>query len=136
MFHQRSDSDSPGIRDVNMTPLIDVSLVLVVILLLATPLAFESSILVRSKETRGQQAEKEKKEDLVELHILDDETVQVNRTTVTRSELKNTLRPLLEKKGARRVVIACDDGVSHGAFVNVLDQAKVSGADELAVMGK
>jgi len=30
--------------EVNMTPLIDISLVLVVILLLATPLAFESSI--------------------------------------------------------------------------------------------
>ena len=41
MFHERSETESPGIRDVNMTPLIDVSLVLVVILLLATPLAFE-----------------------------------------------------------------------------------------------
>jgi len=136
MFQKRSEPDNAGIRDVNMTPLIDVSLVLVVILLLATPLAFESSILVRNKDPRGQQAEKQSKDEYVELRILDNETVRVNRTMVARSKLKETLRPLLEKKAARRVMIACNDGISHGTFVNVLDQAKVSGADDIAVRGK
>ena len=37
-------------HEVNLTPLIDVSLVLVVMLLLATPLAFESSIKVRATQ--------------------------------------------------------------------------------------
>jgi biopolymer transport protein ExbD len=109
--------------------------VLVVILLLATPLAFESSILVRNTETRGHEAEKTSKDEHVELRILDDDVVQVNRIPVARTELLVTLRPLLDNTGSRRVIVACADGVTHGAFVNVLDQAKLSGAAEIAVMG-
>jgi biopolymer transport protein ExbD len=135
MFQKKLDEDG-AFRDVNLTPLIDVALVLVVILLLATPLAFESSILVRNTSTRGNQAEKKTKDEHVELRVLDDDVVRVNRTPVARNELTATLRPLLDDTGSRRVIVACNDGVSHGAFVNVLDQAKVSGAAEIAVMGK
>jgi biopolymer transport protein ExbD len=71
----------------------------------------------------------------VELRILDDGVVRVNRSPVYRAELVQTLRPLIEASGARRVVIACNPDVSHGAFVNVLDQAKLSGAAEIAGMG-
>ena len=52
MWMQRRQTDEEGMSDVNMTPLIDVSLVLVVILLLATPLAFESSFGVRKATSR------------------------------------------------------------------------------------
>jgi biopolymer transport protein ExbD len=123
-------------RETNLTPLIDVSLVLVVILLLATPLAFESSILVRNTSSSGAQAPVKKKTTQVELLVLDDSQVRVNRSLVERADLADVLRPMLAENPSSRVVIRCEDGVSHGAFVNVLDQAKVSGAVELAVMGK
>jgi biopolymer transport protein ExbD len=123
-------------RETNLTPLIDVSLVLVVILLLATPLAFESSILVRNTSSSGAQAPVKKKMTQVELLVLDDSQVRVNRSLVERADLADVLRPMLAENPSSRVVIRCEDGVSHGAFVNVLDQAKVSGAVELAVMGK
>lgn len=135
MFQKKLEEEGGAFRDVNLTPLIDVALVLVVILLLATPLAFESSILVRNTAERGKQAEKETRDNHVELRVLDDDVVQVNRTPVYRAGLVATLRPLIEDSGAERVVISCNGGVSHGAFVNVLDQAKLSGAAEIAVMG-
>jgi biopolymer transport protein ExbD len=72
----------------------------------------------------------------VELLVLDDSQVRVNRSLVERADLADVLRPMLAENPSSRVVIRCEDGVSHGAFVNVLDQAKVSGAVELAVMGK
>ena len=134
MFQKKLEEDE-AFHDVNLTPLIDVALVLVVILLLATPLAFESSILVRNTATRGNQAEKKSKDEHIELRLLDDDVVRVNRSPVPRGELLATLRPLLADSGSRRVIVACNDGVSHGAFVNVLDQAKLSGAAEIAVMG-
>jgi biopolymer transport protein ExbD len=135
MVKRSHETESP-FREINLTPLIDVSLVLVVILLLATPLAFESSILVRNTSSSGSQAEVKKKTSQVELQILDDTMVRVNRSVVERADLTLILRPMLEESPTSRVVIRCEDGVSHGAFVNVLDQAKVSGAAELAVMGK
>jgi len=125
-----------GSHEINMTPLIDVSLVLVVMLLLLTPLAFESSIALRKAAASAQKSEKREKEERVELKILSEDTVMVNRTIVKRSKLSSTLEPLLKDKVQRRVVIDCSDSVSHGAFVDVLDQAKLCGAGEIAVLGR
>ena len=50
---QRSRRRTQGIYEPNMTPLIDVSLVLVVILLVATPMALQSSIAVAARRPRA-----------------------------------------------------------------------------------
>jgi len=126
------DSAAPNC-EVNMTPLIDVSLVLVVMLILATPLAFESRIDVNGAAKTGRQAEVEKKSERIEIIIESDENVRVNQTQVPRAALQSALMPLLEAGVDHGVFVGCEPGVSHGTFVDVLDQAKQSGATEIAV---
>jgi len=133
MAFQREGSE--GNHEVNLTPLIDVSLVLVVILLLASPLALESSILVRNNAAHGRRANQDTKIDYVELRIVSRDVVEVNRKPVDRMELQKTLRPLLEASSSGRVVLSCAGDVPHGVFVDVLDQAKQSGAADIAVTG-
>jgi len=135
-FHKKLNREGPGNHEINMTPLIDVSLVLVVMLLLATPLALESSIAVRNARKSSRTAEKKKIEERIELSLVSEDSVQVNRQLVSRQKLHVTLRPLLEESSSRVVIVECDAGVSHGAFVDVLDQAKVCGASEIAVSGE
>jgi biopolymer transport protein ExbD len=125
-----------GTHEINMTPLIDVSLVLVVMLLLTTPLAFESGITVRKSQASTNTAEKKDKEKRTELRIISDTEIQVNRTRISRVNLIETLRPLLDEGAHRQVVITCADNVSHGVFVDVLDQAKLCGATDIAVAEK
>ena len=120
-------------REINMTPLIDVSLVLVVMLLLATPLAFESSIGVRKDDTTAQAAQAQDQQERIEVVVVSEAEVKVNRDLVPRSELTAVLTPMLAEAVDRTVLIGCDDGVTHGAFVDVLDQAKLSGATGIAV---
>ena len=120
-------------NEVNMTPLIDVSLVLVVILLLATPLAFESSIGVRQAAASGKQATEESKKERVEIDILSDDVILINREQVSIDMLESTLTPLLVTSSDHQVVITCNDEVSHGRFVNVLDRTKQCGARKIAV---
>jgi biopolymer transport protein ExbD len=120
-------------RSINMTPLIDVSLVLVVMLLLATPLAFESSIGVNKDDATAQAAEVQDEQERIEIVVRSDDEVEVNTKRMPRSELSATLSPLLAKSIDRSVMIGCEDGVSHGAFVDVLDQAKLSGASGISV---
>jgi len=119
-----------------MTPLIDVSLVLVVILLLATPLAVESSIAVRSSERSGKVAEKNEEIKRLELMIVDEETVRVNRTVVDRALLVPVIAPLIRENPGQLVVVSCADQVSHGTFVWVLDEAKAAGAAQIAIVGR
>src|SRR5262249_6113273 len=86
-----------GIYEANMTPLIDVSLVLVVILMVATPLAFQSSIAVRNAAATGKVAHDLARTERIELTIHADGTVGVNRLVVPREALAVTLKPLLEQ---------------------------------------
>jgi len=124
-----------GIYEPNMTPLIDVSLVLVVILMVATPLAFQSSIAVRNAAATGRQAKDLARTERIELTVHGDGTVGVNRLIVPREALTVTLKPLLEQSSTRMIVVHCDDTVTHGQFVGVLDEAKGLGAVQIAIVG-
>ena len=124
-----------GIYEPNLTPLIDVCLVLVVILLVATPMTLQSGIAV-SRAASGGKTGASARAARIEISIKDDQNLTVNRTPVLRSELKTALRPLLASSQTRDVVVSCADGVSHGAFVSVLDEAKVMGAGRIAVVGR
>ena len=133
---QRFHNGKSDEANVNLTPLIDVSLVLVVMLLLATPLAFEASIGVRNAEARAKKAKQEEKHEVIEIAVLSEDEVRVNRQVIPRQKLAVTLQPLLERSGTRQVMLSCAGGVSHGTFVDVLDVAKFSGAEEIAVVGR
>jgi biopolymer transport protein ExbD len=137
MFFRRTGSsgETNGVPEINLTPLIDVCLVLVVILLLATPIGFESAIGMRRAAASARKAQLDSREERVEVHIVDDLRVEVNRVSVSRDSLNLILEPKIEASTLKRVVIDCEPGVSHGTFVNVLDRAKQSGAAEIAVVG-
>ncbi len=136
MAQKRRNGKLECLHEVNVTPVIDVSLTLVVILLLLTPLVFESSIAVRKAMASAKAAPRDEKQERVELGLVSEDSVTVNRRLVARAELVDALAPLLADKAEKRVVVECADRVSHGAFVNVLDQAKLCGASEIAVQGR
>jgi biopolymer transport protein ExbD len=121
--------------EVNLTPLIDVSLVLVVILLLATPLAFESSIAVRRSLASGRTAPEDTKIDRVEIDVLSESQLRVNKETVDNAELESRLHSLLTRDEHQQVIIRCADEVKHGTFVDVLDRTKICGANQISVVG-
>jgi biopolymer transport protein ExbD len=118
-----------------MVPLIDVSLVLVVILLVATPMALQSGIAVSRAASSGQKAQPARTE-RIEISILAADSVLVNRTPVARPALGPRLRALLELSATRQVVVRCADPVPHGDFVAVLDEARAQGAATIAVVGR
>lgn len=130
------DAGEGPLSEINTTPLIDVSLVLVVILLMATPLAFESSFGVRKGDPLAQPAIVEDLADRVELSITGEERVEVNGRALAVGNLAGALRPLLRPGSRGEVAVACADGVSHGAFVRVLDIARQSGARTISVAGE
>ena len=124
-----------GIHEPNMVPLIDVSLVLVVILLVATPMALQSGIGVSRAASSGRKALPARTE-RIEVSILGADSIVVNRSMVARPALGARLKALLDESATREVVVRCDDRVAHGDFVAVLDEAKAQGAASIAVVGR
>lgn len=135
MRWNRPQEDNGTLSEVNLTPLIDVSLVLVVILLLATPLAFESSFGVRKTAATARRASDVKKEARIELAIESDSAVRVNKTLIAIEDLGDVLAPLIAESSTRDVTVRCKDEVAHGTFVHVLDVTKLNGAKEIAIAG-
>lgn len=124
-----------GIHDVNVTPIIDVALVLVVILLVATPMAFQSGIAVRNAAAVGKKSEEKTREERIEITIVSPDSLIVNSGRLRRTALGETIGPLLATSTTRSVVVRCGDDVPHGAFVGVIDEAKALGAAQIAVVG-
>jgi biopolymer transport protein TolR len=136
MRWNRPRSEDGTLSDVNMTPLIDVSLVLVVILLLATPLAFESAFGLRQAAASARQQAEDRDVTRVEMEIVSDQEVLVNSQAVGMADLGPTLRPLLAGGSPPQVTVTCADAVTHGIFVEVLDVTKANGARDIAVIGR
>nr|MEE4268291.1 biopolymer transporter ExbD [Candidatus Krumholzibacteria bacterium] len=133
MLLDQNETHGPGLFRVNMTPLIDVSLVLVVTLLLMTPLALESGIWVRNQTQDPVEVESDIEPQLVAVSILSEDLVQVDTRVVTRGHLELVLGAMLRQPEYDGVSLACADEVSHAAFVDVLDKAKLSGAGTIAI---
>jgi biopolymer transport protein TolR len=129
----RSDK---AIYETNLTPLIDVSLVLVVILLVATPLAFQSSFLVNSATESARSAARKADEDRIEMIVHADGDVTVNRQRVHASLLSPALEDALRGSASRMVIVRCEDAVPHGFFVQAIDEARRHGAGRIAVVGR
>jgi biopolymer transport protein ExbD len=132
---RRPDPATAGITEPNMTPLIDVSLVLVVILMVATPLALQSGLGVSRAATSGAAAQRARVQ-RVEIEIVSADSVVVDRIGMPRARLRAALAPRLMASATREVVVRCGDTVPHGAFVAVLDEAKSEGAAAIAVAGR
>ena len=125
-----------GIYEPNMTPLVDVALVLVVILLVATPMALQSSISVQQSAANARAAEEKKRDERVEVMVVSADTVLVNRKPLLRGELRAFVGTCLDSSTTRSVAVHCREGVTHGTFVGVLDDLKDAGAAQIAVQGR
>jgi biopolymer transport protein ExbD len=123
-----------GINEPNMTPLIDVSLVLVVILMVATPMALQSGIAVSRAGEAGANAAPARSE-RIEIAVRSGDKLELNGRPVALATLGAALQPLIAASATRQVVITCDDDVPHGTFVMVLDEARRQGAVGLGIAG-
>lgn len=133
MARPRSQPVRDGIFEPNMTPLIDVSLVLVVILMVATPLAFQSAIAVRTTSSAGRAAAVKSDTDRIEVSVADDGAISVDGTAIPRESVEAAIAARLGGSKSRMVVVHVDPEASHGSMVGVLDDARSAGAAEIAL---
>jgi biopolymer transport protein ExbD len=125
-------SDEP-ITDINVTPLVDVSLVLVIIFMAIAPFAIQAGIKVlesRAKASVG----KVSADDNVNVRLTKDGQATVNGKTVELSQIFKALSEALFASKDKMVIITADDENKVGQVVGVLDSAKQAGAAKLALM--
>ncbi len=128
---QQKDEDP--ITAINVTPLVDVCLVLVIIFMAVAPMAVTLGIKVL--ETRRSNAEgKASVDENVNIRITQDGAITVNGTRTDGVTFRGVLSTALVSSKDKMVIVTADATNKVGLVVEVLDASKQAGALKLAVM--
>ncbi|MEI7542315.1 MAG: biopolymer transporter ExbD [bacterium] len=120
------------IAEINITPLTDVMLVLLVIFMVTTPFIIQGNIKINLPSAKA--PSDEMLEDNIVAAVSQDGKVFVNGVAMADDDmLLNELRNLMKKSGNRRVIIEGDKNSLHGNIVKIMGIAKEAGADKLAI---
>lgn len=123
--------NSEIITKVNATPIIDVALVLVIILLVTAPLISTADLPVSLPEARTREAEDQRN---VSVTLGRDGALAVDDRIVARAELVPALAARLEEQGDDvLVVVRADSNAPYADVRAVLDEARAAGARRMAI---
>jgi biopolymer transport protein TolR len=118
--------------DINVTPLVDVVLVLLIIFMVVTPL-LEKDIAVRTPSTEKVDQIQEVPPDQLIVYVDSRGELRVNTENVGRGEYVDRMKKLLSSRAPddKVVFVVADDKLGYSKFVSVLDDTKGAGAKTL-----
>lgn len=118
------------ISEINITPLTDVMLVLLVIFMVTTPLLVMESFKIRLPKAVSADMESGKG---ITLSIATGGAIYLNGRQIRLETLFDSLKTELRAASNKTVVIKADRDIMHGLVVKVLDTAKRAGAEKLSI---
>ena len=126
-----SSSDSGLFGEINITPLTDIFLVLLIIFMVGAAVAIESAAHVGLPQGKAAPASEQPQNVIVELTA--ERRILVDRHEVGLNNLEPVLRTAMEKSHEKVVIFKGDPKVILGDMVIILDIAKRAGAQQLGV---
>ncbi len=124
---------STGVKsDINVTPLVDVMLVLLIIMMIIAPL-LQKGVDVRLPIAINS-ASKPETQDQTVLGIKADKTVWINGIEVRREELRSRLDSILETKKEKLILIKADEDAPYSAVMDAMDTLRGAGIEDVGLI--
>jgi len=121
---------------INLAPLVDISLSLVVIFIVSLPFILESGIFVSKGAVRkGVKTESVTETDVkVNIYLRSDGVILLNERPIPLGMLGDILARLFERSLTKDVILSADSTVIYKRVIEVIDIAKQSGAQEIFIL--
>ena len=123
-----------GIAEINVTPLVDVFLVLLVIFMITAPV-IKTAIEMGLPQAQTAQTDPSQG---ITVKVMPDRTIWIDEERVTMQAFPDRFRAVWSELGPdkkpRPVFLAADKGVPYGEVVYVLDELRAAGVDDLGLL--
>ena len=118
--------------DINVTPLVDVMLVLLIIMMIVAPL------LQKGADVRlplaANTAEKPETQDQTVVAVDRTDRYFVNGLPVRKEEVRAKVEEILETKKERIILIKADVDAKYGAVMDLMDELRASGIEDMGLI--
>jgi biopolymer transport protein ExbD len=118
--------------DINVTPLVDVMLVLLIIMMIIAPLLQQGVALTLPIATNSSEKPETPEDTLVQ--ITADGQFHVNGRAVAESDLRRAVEEALEMKNQRILIIKADEDAAYGSVMTAMDQLRLVGLEDIGLI--
>jgi biopolymer transport protein ExbD/biopolymer transport protein TolR len=120
--------------DINVTPMVDVMLVLLIIFMVITPM-LQKGVNVELAKTKNPIAmEDADKEDAVLVAVERDGKIYFDTQQVTPQELTSKVQDKLSSRQDKKIYIKADGRARYGTVVEVVDDVRAAGVDQVGLL--
>ena len=118
--------------DINVTPLVDVMLVLLIIMMIVAPL-LQQGVPV-TLPLAANSTEKPETQDQTVVTIDRNKDVYLNAVPVPSGQLQNRVKEILEDKSDKIVIIKADEEAPYSAVMDTMDELRAAGIEDMGLI--
>jgi len=124
------------VSDINVTPMVDVMLVLLIIFMVITPMLQKGVSVDMAKASNTREMQDADKEDAVVLAVTRDGKIYLGSDPIAPDTITTTVKDRLANKLDKTVYVKSDANAKYGVVVTVVDNVRAAGVDSLGLLAE